>query len=274
MTIENPYNERDFQDDKLSIVDVKAIDQRGAIYHVEVQLETCPGLIKRIVFYGCEMYADQLRAGQEYAKLRPTFSICLVNGVVWKDADRLHHVFELTDRQTGRTLDSALAIHMLELGRYNLGEADLCTASLLDSWLYWLLNAHRYGRDDLWRLFPHAAMREASETICRIAEITEDKAMYDAREKAIRDREWALKESFLAGEAAGLAKGEAAGLAKGEEAGLLLGTVKGKIELIQTLQQILREPISVESELNGLGLSRLEEIAAALQQRIRLRHDT
>ncbi len=36
VTIENPYNLQDFKDDKLSILDIKAIDQTGAIYDVEM----------------------------------------------------------------------------------------------------------------------------------------------------------------------------------------------------------------------------------------------
>jgi predicted transposase/invertase (TIGR01784 family) len=32
VTIENPYQIQDFQDDKLSILDIKATDQTGAIY--------------------------------------------------------------------------------------------------------------------------------------------------------------------------------------------------------------------------------------------------
>ena len=38
VTIENPYNRQDFQDDKLSILDIKAVDETGAIYDVEMQL--------------------------------------------------------------------------------------------------------------------------------------------------------------------------------------------------------------------------------------------
>ena len=84
LTIENPYNERDFQDDKLSVLDVKAADDSGAIYNIEVQLTVFDGLVQRIVFYGCEIYADQLRAGDDYQELRPAFSICLVDGLLWK----------------------------------------------------------------------------------------------------------------------------------------------------------------------------------------------
>ena len=34
----NPYNEREFLDDKLSIVDVKARDEVGRLYQVEIQI--------------------------------------------------------------------------------------------------------------------------------------------------------------------------------------------------------------------------------------------
>ena len=52
VTIENPYQIQDFQDDKLSILDIKATDQTGAIYGIEMQLSICSSLIQRIVFYG------------------------------------------------------------------------------------------------------------------------------------------------------------------------------------------------------------------------------
>jgi hypothetical protein len=45
-----------------------------------------------------------------------------------------------------------------------------------------------------------------------IAEITEDEAMSDPREKAIRDRQWALN----AAREEGLTQGKAEGLIKGE----------------------------------------------------------
>ena len=38
VVIVNPYNLQDFLDDKLSILDIKAIDANGAIYAIEIQL--------------------------------------------------------------------------------------------------------------------------------------------------------------------------------------------------------------------------------------------
>ena len=46
-----------------------------------------------------------------------TFSICLVDGILWKDATKVHHAFRLTDAESGRVLKETMEIHTLELGR-------------------------------------------------------------------------------------------------------------------------------------------------------------
>jgi hypothetical protein len=44
----DPYNEREFLGDKLSIVDVKARDEQGRLYRIEIQLLIVPDLPARI----------------------------------------------------------------------------------------------------------------------------------------------------------------------------------------------------------------------------------
>ena len=263
VTLQNPFNLQDFQDDKLSILDVKAVDGAGAIYDIEMQLAIFEGLMQRIVCYGCELYAGQLKSGEKYEALNPVYSIWLVNGILWPDATRVHHTFRLADKESGRVLRETLEIHTLELGRYNLREADLRSASTLDCWLYWLLHAHEYEPAALFELLPQPAIREATETLARIAEITEDKAMYDAREKAIRDRKWELNAAFREGEREGEIKGEIKGEVKGE--------TKVRIETIQSLQGILCVPVSEEQELRTLTLEQLQALTSSLQEKLRNR---
>jgi hypothetical protein len=80
VTIQNPFNPRNFQDHKLSVLDIRAVNQYGAIYDIEIPLSASPGLTKRIVFHGCEVYAGRLRAGDECHELKPVYSICLLDG--------------------------------------------------------------------------------------------------------------------------------------------------------------------------------------------------
>ncbi len=64
--------------------------------------------------------------------------------------------------------------------------------------------------------------------------------MYDAREKAIRDQQWALNASFR----------------------------EGEIKLIQTLQEILQESIVATSDLEGRSLEELQAMTVDLRTRI------
>nr|WP_052315010.1 PD-(D/E)XK nuclease family transposase [Thiocystis violascens] len=54
----NPYNDKEFLDDKLSIVDVKARDLRA-----------------RILYAWADLYSAQLSTGADYRTLKPTYAI-------------------------------------------------------------------------------------------------------------------------------------------------------------------------------------------------------
>ena len=211
VTVLNPFNYRDFQDDKLSILDVKAVDAARSVYDVEVQLQVRAGSEKRLVFYGCELYADQLREGADYAELPPVFAIWLIDGLLWPKSGQFHHAFRLTDAASGRVLDDTLAIHTIELPKYNTAYSELATDDMLGHWLYWLRHAKDHEPEALLAAFPQPAIRRASEALIRIAQISEDKAMYDRRERAIRDRQWELNSARREGKIEGEIKGKIEG---------------------------------------------------------------
>ena len=54
--IMNPYNEREFETDKLSVVDIKAKDKQGRSYQIEIQLALHPGLADRILYTWSTLY--------------------------------------------------------------------------------------------------------------------------------------------------------------------------------------------------------------------------
>jgi predicted transposase/invertase (TIGR01784 family) len=78
----DPYNEREYLDDKLSIVDVKARDSAGRFYQIEIQVLNVPDLPTRILYGWADLYSAQLRGGDGYDQLQPTYSIWLLDTVV------------------------------------------------------------------------------------------------------------------------------------------------------------------------------------------------
>jgi predicted transposase/invertase (TIGR01784 family) len=61
----NPYNGAP-PDDKLSIVDVKAKDERGRVYQIEIQLDYFSYLPARMLYTWSDVYSQQLQSGEKY----------------------------------------------------------------------------------------------------------------------------------------------------------------------------------------------------------------
>ncbi|MCA9126945.1 MAG: hypothetical protein KDB22_07665 [Planctomycetales bacterium] len=86
--------------------------------------------------------------------------------------------------------------------------------------------------------------------------------MYDQREKAQRDYEWALSGAREEGREVGHQEGREVGREEGREVGKLIGQ-------IQLLQQLLGDENTADAELQSLSHDALMTKLVELQQRIR-----
>ncbi|MEZ6114753.1 MAG: PD-(D/E)XK nuclease family transposase [Pirellulaceae bacterium] len=175
-------------------------------------------------------------------------------------------VFQLIDRRSNRELVNAIEVHTVELTKYALDESTIASASKLDQWAFFLLFGHQYDAGELRRLLPGVEFDQAIETLAIISAKTEDREMYDQREKAQRDYEWALSGAREEGLEMGLAKGREAGRVEGREEGREQGFLAGRI---QTLQEILGVTVTTEDELLAQSRDELTTTLADLQQRLR-----
>ena len=237
----------------LSILDIRATDSRGWVFNIEMQVSVVADLMQRLTYYACDQYADQLRSGNDYDLLRPVFTICVVEKKIWSSGSKVHHAFRLADLDSGRILRNSIEIHTLELGWYNQTESDLATASDLERWLFWLLYAEKYDSETLRSLFPEPPFVQATATIDRIARVTEDKNMYDAREKRLRDQRWLINSSVR--------QGREEGLEEGLDLGKLLGEIK-------SYQRLLGLTQSSDQELLELEPTKLAAMASELENQI------
>jgi predicted transposase/invertase (TIGR01784 family) len=255
LVIENPINLKDFENDKLSILDIKATDSKGRIFNIEMQLSLHTGFLKRIVYYGTLLYSRQLTKGDDYDSLRPVYSIAIARNRLWADSKQVHHRFRLIDDLASRVMNDTIEFHTVELENYTLTEAELADASAADRWLYLLLYAQDYEPVRLKELFPELEFLAAIDTLIEISEKTEDRAMYDERENAIRDYNWIMKSARR----------------EGHEEGHKEGHKEGRIELIRTLQLLAnRTPITDDeaAPMNDDAIAQMiEELKSCLRNR-------
>ena len=257
----NPFGIKDFETDQLVCVDVKATDQLGRVVIVEIQIVVQSSFAKRAVFYACEAYTDQLRAGQGYSDLKATYSICLLMRNLWDD-DQLHHQFRLVDRESGRVLDDSIEIHTVELAKYNGALSDVRSASVLEQWAYWIKNSSEHTVEELQELLPGLEFLRATGELNAIREITEEKQMVDAREKASLDIQSNLIDARQEGRQEGIEIGEQRGEQRGDQRGKLKAS-------IQIYEGLLGDSVTSKSILSSRTTEELESMVANLQKRLR-----
>jgi predicted transposase/invertase (TIGR01784 family) len=179
----NPYNDKEFLDDKLSVVDVKAKDGEGRLYQIEIQLLAYRHLPERMVYTWCDIISQQLQSGHDYSLLKPVFSIWLLAENLLPGEPDYAHEYKLQNR-LGRTLANLGGIHLLELKKF--------TAERIETeeqrWLKFFKDGERLDDAALPDWMNTDEMRQAMSTLKQFSEKERDYHAYQARQNYLREQ--------------------------------------------------------------------------------------
>ncbi|MGD0961435.1 MAG: Rpn family recombination-promoting nuclease/putative transposase [Methylomonas sp.] len=179
----NPYNDREFQDAKLSIVDVKAKDSQDRLYQVEIQISNFRHLPARILYNWADIYSKQLKSGQDYLLLKPTYSIWLLAEDLITGDNNYEHVYKLRDEQ-GQLLNEHCTIYLLELNKFNTDPI----ANEEQRWLKFFKNGEKLDDAALpdWMTTPE--MQQAMNTLSVFSDKEHEYHLYQARQEYLREQ--------------------------------------------------------------------------------------
>jgi predicted transposase/invertase (TIGR01784 family) len=159
-------------------------------------------------------------------------------------------------------LEESIEIHTVELAKYNGALSDVRSASVLEQWAYWIKNSSEHTVEELQELLPGLEFLRATGELNAIREITEEKQMYDAREKASLDIQSNLIDARQ--------EGREEGREEGRQEGIEIGDKRGKLKAsIQIYEGLLGDSVTSESILNSRSTAELESMVANLQKRLR-----
>src|SRR5208282_3546095 len=127
ITLLNPYNHKTHSTGKLSILDIKAADEKGNIYHIEMQMNDELDYDQRALYYWSKIYSQQLSEGESFSNLKKTISIHLLNFNHFDDPD-YHNIFHLLNTKTHRRYSEDLELHFIELKKFDKDISHLTTA--------------------------------------------------------------------------------------------------------------------------------------------------
>ena len=269
--IMNPFLGKDADDDKLSLLDILAIDQDGRKLNIEMQTTMPAGMFQRLTYYAARMYGDQIAEGDKYASLRPAISICVLTKPMFPDADELHMEFRLRS-SSGLVLTDDLQVHLLQLSKLVVKTDNVSQASAVEQWAYFMLNADKFTLEDVERTFSDHEFTEAAGVLEMISKTPEQRMLYDARLKFQLDGAARLDAARTEGEAQGLREGEAKGLREGEAKGRVEGRREGALlGRISVLQELLGVAEPTPDELTRYDEGQLSGLAEKLQSQLRHR---
>jgi len=244
----NPFNPKEALDDKLSILDIKACDQAGRQFNVEMQLVARRHYEKRILYYWARLHQAQLREGQDYLQIQPTISISFLDHVRFPHVRDYHLHFRLLERTRYFPFAADLELHVLELPKFTKAAEEL--SSDLDVWLYFLRHAEKIDPEALPAALNQPLVRRACEELKMLTQSDLERERYEARRKAQLDYDTDIKVARLEGREEGAQQG----LAKGQQIGR-----------VQTYERLLHQPTTPTEQLAQASVEDLSRRADELQ---------
>lgn len=259
LEILNPFNEKAAENAKLSIVDIKARDESGRQFYIEMQMLATGAFRQRALYYWASLYRDQLHERENYSALRPTIAVCFVDTPLFLDVADYHLTFELRDRLHQRLFTDQMALHILELSKFNKAVDELTTA--LDRWLFFLRHGAELDAQAVPAPLNVPEVCWALGDLFMISRTDPERELYEARLKARRDaaaeRQTAIEE--------GRQQGRQQGRQEGRQEGRLEMRAELRRSDIQSLQKLLGQEITPLVELQTLSWEDLESVWTRLQ---------
>ncbi len=236
----NPFNIKEFREDKLSILDVKAVDEHGKTYNIEIQSTTEPYYRNRILYYWSRLYSSQIKSGDNYALLRPVISINLLNYKLVRENHRLHNLFWLSLSDDSEiVLTDHIYFHFIEMPKLLKADPKLIIDDL-EKWVYFYLNEGKEDTESMKILFKDdEPLQKAHKAYERFTQSDELREIYQRRIEAERRYNTAIDHA------------EKKGREEGEKTGR-------KAEKIALARKMKNDGMDIEIIMKYTGLSKEE----------------
>ena len=114
----NPITEKDLYDDKIGILDVKALLNNEVSCDIEMQIATQENIEERILFYWSKMYVENIKQGHFYYDLKKCIAILIADFELdkLKEIEKSHTKWNIREEEFSKIiLTNVCELHIIEL---------------------------------------------------------------------------------------------------------------------------------------------------------------
>ncbi len=257
--LKNPIDTAEREDEKETIMDIRAETNSGEELDIEMQSGNLRVYPDRILFYGGRLVNSSLQHGLKYDKMKKSIVVSIINGILFSETDCCHSIFDVRERETGLLLSDRLEFHFLELGKVD-GDKPVEKLTEIESLAAYLKYANDEDRQDYVQEIISSEGLTMTENAYR--KVTQDEIEYERMESRLKyqlqyntDMSLARQEGLELGLEQGRTEGEAVGIAKGEAT----GRREMKLEIARAMKA---EDIDCKaiSRMTGLSAEEIEKL--------------
>jgi predicted transposase/invertase (TIGR01784 family) len=144
-----------------------------------MQLPLHPDLKQRLLYYWAGNDRDQLQQGQEYSLIRRTFTICILNGVLFRKEPGYHTRYQMLEVTSHRRFSEDFQLDLIELPKYH--EAVENITDPLGGWVWFLQHATDLDSDQLPKALARPPIQKAVRELIRMQQTQHERELYEAR---------------------------------------------------------------------------------------------
>jgi predicted transposase/invertase (TIGR01784 family) len=135
VSLANPYQFPRIAGEKATILDVRATDQAGRKFVVEMQVADKAGFDKRVQYYISRDYSMQIDKGEDYPLLHPAYFIGILDFPFGTDTN-YHTRHLIRNKATNEHLLKDIQFSFIDLPKFNKEIHELETP--IDQWTYFI----------------------------------------------------------------------------------------------------------------------------------------
>jgi predicted transposase/invertase (TIGR01784 family) len=141
VTLDNPYQLPDIKELKETILDIKATNQNGDKFIVEMQKKDLSNFAKRSLYYTSKAYVSQIDKGIDVINLKKVYYIAILNFNMFENINYISRHLIINQETTTQDLKD-FEFTFIELKKFNTKLEDL--NSTIDKWIYFINNASSF----------------------------------------------------------------------------------------------------------------------------------
>ena len=271
--VKNPEIGKNYEDEKLGILDIRAYINEDTIVDIEMQVANVYTIVNRNITYSSRIIAEQLQVGNNYTVLKKFISINILGENLFK-RNSYHNIahlkFEKTEqekyvdigyKEEQEVLTDKIEVHYIELKKFLKKNPGI--SSKLEQWL-WLIS----GEEEKVKMASkeNQNIKKVVEDLDEMSSDENERLEAYKRKLAVWDYNVSIAEATERGKAEGLEEGLKEGIEKGKIEGRLEGIAEGKKEARKSKLEIAKNlkqkgmDIETIAEVTGVSKEEIEKL--------------